>query len=66
MKKRKKQSKLEQSRRTFFIIESEYGMDFKRWYTSVHKTKEVAQAYKAYLDLKDPYDKHYLVEVVEK
>lgn len=59
--KRKKREK-----RTFFLVESEYGMDFKRWYTSVHKTRAIAEAYKKYLDLKDPYDKHYLVEVVEK
>jgi hypothetical protein len=60
--KRKKKSE----KKTYYLVKSEYGLDFKRWFTSVHKTKEIAEAYKRYLDLKDPYDKHYLVEVVEK
>lgn len=50
--------KAKQKLREFWIIESEYGLDIKRYYTSICRSEEEAKAKKKWLDVKDPYDKH--------
>lgn len=51
--------------RIFYIIESEYGLDFKRYVHSFHKTLLEANLLKKYLDIKSPYDKHEVIQVKE-
>jgi hypothetical protein len=51
--KRKKRIK-----REFWIVESEFGLDFKRYLTNVLKTEAEAKAYLKYISLRNPLDKH--------
>lgn len=51
--------------REFYIVETEAGFDIKRYYHSFHKTLEQAQAFKKYLDLRDPHDKREVIHVRE-
>lgn len=46
-----------------YIVESEYGLDIKRYYASVCKGEAEASAKQIWLRLKDPHDKHDLVKV---
>lgn len=51
--------------REFWILESEYGMDIKRYIVSVCRTEKEALLKKRWLDEKDPYDKHQIFHVRE-
>lgn len=52
--------------REFWILESEYGYDIKRYFVSVCKSEAEAMAKKAWLDIKDPYDRHEVIHCIEK
>ena len=47
--------------REYYIVESEYGFDFKRYIRSIHPTKEEAVTLKKHLDIKNPHDKHEVI-----
>ena len=52
--------------RTYYVLESEYGLDIKRYVRSIHPTKQEAEALRKYLALKNPYDKFEVIEFVER
>jgi hypothetical protein len=51
--------------REFWIVESEYGMDFKRYVVSAHRSEAEARSFAKYLDIKNPHDKHEVYPVRE-
>lgn len=64
-RKRIAELKAKNKRREFWIVESEYGWDVKRYVTSVCRTEQEAKAFKTYLDIKNPYDKHEIFHMKE-
>lgn len=62
-------SKKKPQPREFYVLASETGWDFKRWYYSFHPTRKHAELLMQYLNLKDPHDKREIIhvrEVIEK
>lgn len=51
--------------REFWILESEYGWDIKRYVHSFHHSEEQARALMKYLVLKNPYDKYEIIHCKE-
>ena len=51
--------------RTFWIVESEYGWDVKRYVRSIHPSFEEASTLRTHLRVKNPHDKFEVFEVRE-
>lgn len=51
--------------REYFIVESEYGWDIKRYIKTVCSSELEALKFSAYLDARNPGDKHEVVRVRE-
>lgn len=65
MTPRRKSRKVKIEPREYWMVESEYGMDFKRYMTNVLRTEAEALAFQNYLILKNPYDKHEVIRLRE-